>query len=490
MGTSSTLRPTMDLVVGRRVFAACWLSASLGLSILQMRLLAQAWQESPHALVPTCLMSLWTLGALIGIRLPNASRAWGVATFVGALLWLVGPSLVMWHLPLSSAPPLVLSTVPLALVALFLGASGAAWLTQPRAWPAAGERTTLVRSLVGLTIGLVVAWTLPTWAGLLALAGCLPLLLQDACFPRRAPLPVRGSVAAVWIDRYWRVEQPPLQLEQCALHVSWYWNWLVERSQSSKGYFALTLLASGVAVVLGSIWGAIPTPFAAGLAATHTLEKLDWLLGGQLAVVTLGTVLLSFTWRGVIGFPDRLVPSSWQAIARLLAGVAPLGMAAGLVALGLPFLQAPWWLAVSLAGYTLAGAVWGLLLPRVRPTLLTATQAARHLMLRQGGVLPTVLQVAHGSAWERQVNRLQTTLEGLLVAAITPLVGWLIDVRGSVDAVLVSVGLAFLALLLLGVVGAPLVPALRRARSPRRAVGSSTRYVAHPVSLNLVRPVW
>ncbi len=71
----------------------------------------------------------------------------------------------------------------------------------------------------------------------------------------------------------------------------------------------------------------------------------------------LGACLLLSAARGVIGFPDRLVPPSWQVPARILAGAAPVGMATALAALGLPFLQAPWWLAASLAGYTLASAV-------------------------------------------------------------------------------------------------------------------------------------
>lgn len=490
MSTSFTFRHTMDLVVGRRVFNACWFSASLGLSILQMRLLAQAWQESPHALVPACLMSLWTIGALMGMRLPIAPRLWGAATLTGTLLWLGVPSLVIWHLPVRSVPVSLLSIPTLALVAVFLGASSTAWLTQQRSWPSAGERTALVRNLVGLTIGLVVVWMLPVWAGLLALACCLPLLLLDAFSSGRAPLPIRGSVATAWIDRYWRVDQPRLQLEQRTLPGGWGWNWLVERAQSSRGYLPLTLLASGVAVVLGSIWGAVPTPFAAGLAVTHTLEKLGWLLGGQLAVVALGACLLFFAARGVIGFPDRLVPSSWQSPARLLANVAPLGMAIWLVALGLPFLQAPWWLALSLGGYTLASAVWNLLLPRLRPGVPTLAQAQRPLLLGQGMALPTALHLAHDSAREAQVTRLLATVEGLLIAGLAPLLGYWIDRRGSVDAVLVSVSLGMLAVLLVGMMLAVLVPIMNLARSPRRAVVGATRYTAHAPSFGLARPAW
>lgn len=75
-------------------------------------------------------------------------------------------------------------------------------------------------------------------------------------------------------------------------------------------YLPLTRLASGVSVILGSVWGAVPTPFAAGLSATHTLEKLGWLLGGQLLIALLSLGLLFFAARSVIRFPERLVPSS------------------------------------------------------------------------------------------------------------------------------------------------------------------------------------
>ncbi len=486
MPTSYTPRQMLDLVVGRRIFNACWLGASLGLSILQMHLLAQAWHISQHALIPACLMSAWTLGALVGMRLRNSAGVWGTATLAGALLWLGGPSVVAWHLPLGSVPSVWMSLATLALVAAFLGASSTAWLAQQRTWPAAGERTLLVRSLVGLTIGLVVAWILPNAAGFIGLACGLPLFILDTYSTRHAPLPTRGSVAAAWVRRYWWLDLQPLQLEQRVQPIGQSWNWLVECSQSSRGYLSLSLLASGVAVVLGSIWGTVPTPFAAGLAATHTLEKLDWLLGGQVGILLLGVCLLLFAARGVIGFPDRLVPPSWQAPARLLAGTAPVGMAAALAALGLPFLQAPWWLALSLASYTLASAVWSLLLPRLRPTISTLAQSQRHLLLGQNIAFPAPLHLAHTSAREAQVTSLLITVEGLLIAMLAPLLGWWIDARGSVDAVLVSVGLGFLGMLLAGKVLAGLT--LQCGRSPRRAIFGATRFTVPLAALRLARP--
>lgn len=43
---------TIDLVIGRRIFTWCWCCAGLGVSILQMQVLAQAWLVSRQALVP------------------------------------------------------------------------------------------------------------------------------------------------------------------------------------------------------------------------------------------------------------------------------------------------------------------------------------------------------------------------------------------------------------------------------------------------------
>jgi hypothetical protein len=52
MKHTSAIQRTLDLGIGRRIFTTCWLSASLGISIVQMRLLAQAWLVLPHALAP------------------------------------------------------------------------------------------------------------------------------------------------------------------------------------------------------------------------------------------------------------------------------------------------------------------------------------------------------------------------------------------------------------------------------------------------------
>ncbi len=118
----------------------------------------------------------------------------------------------------------------------------------------------------------------------------------------------------------------------------------------------------------------------------------------------------------------------------------PVVMGGSLVTLGLPFLQAPWWLALSLASYTLAGAVWGILLPRLRPSLSTVVLAQRYLLLGKGMGLPDTLQLAHERTQEEHVTQLLARAEGMLIAVLTPVVGWLIDLQGSVDTTLIMAG--------------------------------------------------
>src|SRR5216683_4471679 len=132
MKHTSAIQRTLDLVIGRRIFTTCWLSASLGISIVQMRLLAQTWLVIPHALAPACLMSAWILGSLVGLRVSSVTRVWGSSSLACTLLWLIGPSLVSWHLPPGMVPPALVSMASLASIALLLGASSTAWLAQQR----------------------------------------------------------------------------------------------------------------------------------------------------------------------------------------------------------------------------------------------------------------------------------------------------------------------------------------------------------------------
>jgi hypothetical protein len=432
---------TIDPVIGRRIFTGYWCCAGLGVSILQMQVLAQAWAVSRQAIVPAWMASAWVIGSLAGTRLRAPARLWGSCLTVCTLLWLAGPHLVSWRIAL--VPTALLNDGALTITAWFLGAISTAWLVQLRPWPAPGERATLARGLIGITTGLLIVWILPAWAGLIALMCLIPLLVLDGLPVARSPLPAIGSVLERWVSRYWSPDQWQVQLDVRSLPRKWWWSYLVEHAQDSRGYVPLTLLASSSAVILGAVWGAVPTPFAAGLAGTHELGKLGWLLGGQIVALAIGSCC-ALAARNVVGFPDRLVPISWQARAFALALSMLIILAGSLVTLGLPFLQAPWWLAVSLANYTLAGAIWGLLLPRLRPSIGTLVFAQRHLLLGQGLGLPDTLQVAHGRVQEAHLTRLFVTTESVLIAFMTPVLGLLIDLYGSADRVLVLIGLCFL----------------------------------------------
>lgn len=487
MSSRYPVQQTLDLVTGKRIFNTCWFSAGLGISTLQLLLLAQAWSTSQQALWPACIASAWMIGSLVGVRLRNSTRWWGVRLFACALLWLGSFRLVSWRMAWLSTT--LLTNATLAVVALLLGAISTAWLFQRRPWPAVGERTALARGLLGTMAGLFTVWVLPAWAGLLALACFLPLLALDYTPAGRCPLPPMGGVVDTWVSRYWSHDRWHLHLDSRALPGNWGWSYRGSRSQDSQGYMPLTLLASGVAVLVGSIWAAVPTSFAAELLEAHELGKLGWLLGGQIGILAIGAWCL-LAARSVVGLPDRLLPLSWQSRARSLALSMLVVMGGSLVTLGLPFLQAPWWLALSLASYTLAGAVWGILLPRLRPGLGTLVFAQRHLLLGQGMGLPDTLHLAHGRAQEERVTRLFATAERLLIAVFTPLIGLLIDVYGRFDRVLVIIGLCFL----LGLTLVALVSVLRsfdeRQQSPFPRDTSTTStllaVVLHPCPVGVV----
>ena len=138
MRSRYAVEQTVDLVTGRRVFNACWLSASLGISIVQMLVLAQAWHVSQNAFLPACTMSFWTIGTLVGTRVRSTPSMCGSGFLAGTLLWLGGSSVVSWHLSLNMVLPVVGSIAVLAMLALLLGMISTAWLAQLRSWPCAG----------------------------------------------------------------------------------------------------------------------------------------------------------------------------------------------------------------------------------------------------------------------------------------------------------------------------------------------------------------
>jgi len=288
-----------------------------------------------------------------------------------------------------------------------------------------------------------VVWVLPTWAALLGLLGVMQLLVFDMRFASRAPQPEETGVVEAWISRYWRPESRQLSLQTATLPRNWWWSYLVERAQESNGYVLLTLLASSAAVILGGVWGAVPTAFAGGMLEMHELDKLGWLLGGQIVALVIGVCWLKAS-RSVVGFPERLLPPSRQARALTLALWMLVVMGGSLVMLGLPFLQAPWWLAASLASYTMAAAVWSILLPRLRPSIGTLVFAQRHQLHGQSKGLLDTLHMRYGRAQEEHVTLFLITGEGVLIACFTPVVGLLIDVYHSFDRMLVIIGLCSL----------------------------------------------
>jgi len=127
---------TIDMVIGGRIFTGCWFCAGLGVSILQMLLLAQAWSVNRQALVPACMASVWVLGSLAGTRVCTrmriTARPWGGCLIAATLLWLLGPRLVSWRMAV--LPTAWSNDCALLVSACILGTISTAWLLQPRPW--------------------------------------------------------------------------------------------------------------------------------------------------------------------------------------------------------------------------------------------------------------------------------------------------------------------------------------------------------------------
>jgi len=182
------------------------------------------------------------------------------------------------------------------------------------------------------------------------------------------------------------------------------------------------------------------------------MNKLIWLLAGELGALTLGAWLLNRS-RGLIGAPDRLVPFSLRTLAWRLAWLALALMAVSLVLLGLPHLQDPRWLALTLGTYTLAATAWGVLLPRLRPSIATEVFAQRHQafgcgIVMRGGYL------AYEQALENRVSLVLSTREGFMIAVCAPVAGLLID-HMTVDRTLIFIGLVLAWFLVAVMVGNP-----------------------------------
>jgi hypothetical protein len=433
---------TLERAVRARVHAGCWISAAGGIAIVQMLLLSQGWHQGRLATPTACIASAWLIGALVAGQVTSAPRVrvaplapvWGALFLCCAVAWRIWSRQQAAVSPSPSSAMAAVSLFPLLGAGLLLGLLSALWLSQPRAWANAGERSQLARQAACLTFGLVMAWRFLAFADLTALACVVPLLLLDPLTTLLDPRAGWRGVAASLLERQanpglW----PLLRLERRYTFSDWYRTYLRERKIT-----VATLLASGTTILVGAVWNTIPTPFAAGLARTGEMNKLLWLLAGQLGALATGAFLLT-RGRGLLGSLDRLIPPPLRTIAWRLAWCSLALMACGLALLGLPSLQASWWLGLSLSLYTIAALAWGMLLPRLRPSIGTEISAQRHLAFGQGAVLRESY-LAYERAIEERVNRVLRTGEGILTAGAIPIAGLLID-HTTVDVALIVAGL-------------------------------------------------
>src|SRR5205823_6636289 len=128
-----------------------------------------------------------------------------------------------------------------------------------------------------IMFGLVMVWCYPKGADLVSLVCLLPLLSLDLLTafidPRISWTGITGTLLTQQADpTHWL----PLRLERQSSMAGWWRSYFVHRR-----YAAHTLLATGTAILLGAVWSALPTPFAAGLSATGKINKLIALLAGQ-----------------------------------------------------------------------------------------------------------------------------------------------------------------------------------------------------------------
>ena len=434
---------TLDTVIRGRILNGCWLLAAAGISIAQILLLAQAWRQDQHAAPTGCVASTWLIGALVGGLVNSALRrrsappaiVWGVAFLGCAVGWRMWAPLAGHSSAIPLMPGPAARTLPSLCMALLLGLLSSLWLGQPRSWAAVGERTALTRNAICLTFGLAIVWNYPHWAGTIGLLCLLPLLLLDLLTSALDPRPSWSGMKGTLLEqRADPARWSPLRLEGRVSVNGWWRSYLAHRK-----YAAPTLLAIGTAILLGAVWNAIPTPFAAGLAARGEMYKLAWLLAGQLAALAVGAWLLSRS-RGLVGAPDRPVPLPSRTLAWRLAWLSLASISVSLVLLGMPRLQDPWWLALSLLIYTLAAAAWGVLLPRLRPSIATEVFTQRHLAFGRGIVMRSGY-LAYEQTLENRVSLVLSTGEGLMAAVCAPIVGLLID-HMTVDKALIFIGVA------------------------------------------------
>jgi hypothetical protein len=465
----------VDPVLGSRLLNAFWLAASFGGATLQFRLLAQALATSQaegagqlQGTLIACLGIAWLAGQLAGRALSGqAGRVtWGIWLQGTALAWLVATSP---GFPLSlPTDSVVLHLSALALLAFLLAQFNAAWMNQARPWPALRVGTRLVVGLIGVLVGLCVAWLLPAWSGTIGVVLLLPLLSLDLWPAVRCPLPEPGrgranAPARVGNRHPGDADQPEHGPRQGA-QAGWWWSWLASRSLLS-----LTLLESGATVILTSVWLVVPTLYAFSLERSQGLGILLWLLGGQLCGLLLGVAaLLTRTGRSLLGPSTPSLTPAFRNLT-MLAGWTLLVLAAiCLGILGNPWLQAPWLLALALAVYTPAIGSWQRVYPRLLRGSASETGAGRArgswTFPEPGGAQDLAkLRLARDELARRSVSR----WERAFLLGMTLLTGALCDLWG-IDAVLVLAGCA-----LMGVVALAMLAA-RYADRPGDDQGQST----------------
>src|SRR5229473_7003560 len=148
MSYRQTTDQRLDVLIGVRVFNSSWFVTCIGIAIIQMQLLAQAWQESHLAVWTASIASFWILGSVLITRLDTrqqrAARLWGVSFIICAFLWVrfffLARDLLSSLLPFDTFIISLIRGGELAVMALLLGMSSTAWLVQKRPWPAVHER--------------------------------------------------------------------------------------------------------------------------------------------------------------------------------------------------------------------------------------------------------------------------------------------------------------------------------------------------------------
>jgi hypothetical protein len=418
---------------------ACWFAAAWGAVVFLTGVLAQAWNEEQSATRTACVAAAWLLGCLLGVRLGHTSRRssiaatplWAGAYLACALAWQLEISPWLEH---PHGAVLWSDALLLGAVALLMGTASSCWLERRKGWPAVGEHVSLARELVCLPLGLFVTWVLPQWAGLLGFLLLAPLFVLDLA--RLGRLAFSGRIgmdeARSWASAEEPADWPPLRLEGGGSSRWWWVSYLARRR-----YIPPTVLAVGLGTLTVGIWFSIPTPFVATLIEDHQVRTLYWLIAGTLAAPAVGWLMLSKS-RGVIGAPDRLIPPGWQKRAWQIARFSLFAMAASLILLGLPYFQAPWWLALWFALYTLAEGIWAVLLSRLMADIGTQAYSLRHLYLDTGGEMSGA-RLPYERALEERAQLALATWEGVLAAVAAPLCGLLID-HTTVDDTFVVVG--------------------------------------------------